>query len=516
MRLSKRHRQVIVFLFAAIFLLSAWLSWRILRIPDVSMTQLFPERPIASIHVARLDTMIKEAKADDFLKAAVETPLIQEFTRSWTWRQWVRQKQNLEFQLQTQIDERYIKEVFGERATMALYPGSSFLIGSVVSVIARYQILWNEWTDVFHAHYRIETSKYRGIRLATLTTQGGTFYYALIGRLGFLSSDVQLLRQAMDRYRDSPQKMRVHGITTYIDFTRGQAGTRASRRYRGGMLDSLLFRNTWAPLLREWRSHTRFEKDRWISEHRLTFHQPLEMLPNTTSVMPGQTIPDDAALAGFLRIPPRWLWDAVRPYVHIRGQRPDLGPYLLSELGFVARATDQMLPATALSFPLNGSVGISDTLQKLHGNVSLMNKPIKVSSSLIYSDTPIFRLSWSPALLLRFRGGYAVTDDYAILSNDMGLMKRTIDTIHGTSQPLNRLTDLRAEDGALWIDPGRFIPLLKQLIRLTSLTATLTGKPLPWLTQLTGSTDPLELLHEIRASMKLERETLTIRIEVAP
>ena len=504
MQLSRRQKQILIPLTAIILLLGVWFSWRLMRLPEASQTALLPDNRVALLHVPHLGNIMDAAKKNMFLEAAVDTPMIQQFLKSRTWRYWTYQKQHLEVQLQSRIDERYVREVLGRHATVAFYPGSEFLLVSIASPIARLQVLWNEWSDLFYSHYDIKYTKYQGIPMATLTTQGGRFYYALQGRLGLLSSDQALLEGALDRYlaRVPTADISVDSITTHVDFTRYP--------------DTFPYADQAQSLpLRDWRSQTHEEGGRWISEHQFTLNRlVIEELTNTAD-LPTGIIPDDVALAGFLNMPASVLWEIARPYVQVQGGRPELHPYLKSGIEFALESSDHMLPALSIAIPTKGDSSLSQRIEMLHGKVSVGGKRVKADPRRLHRGVPVYPLSWAPALLVRLKGSYAITQDMLFLGNDTDLVQRQIDAHQQQITPLTRLDDLSGYDGALWLHPERCGPVLQQLARVTNLASLFSDLSLPWLLPLSQSTDPLKHLSEARIAFRAEGSMLTLRFEVA-
>ena len=151
------------------------------------------------------------------------------------------------------------------------------------------------------------------------------------------------------------------------------------------------------------------------------------------------------------------------------------------------------------------------------GKISLAGKPLEFLEPKDYRDVTVQPIQFRLNFLLAVTGGYAVVDDYFVLSTTLSGLKSVIDTTTGNAPALTDVP-FSADTSNLqaFIQPHLFVPELKRFLPIATVLLSLSGQKLDaTLTRrITENLFPLESLGPISAEMNFSTDGVDTEIRI--
>ena len=113
------------------------------------------------------------------------------------------------------------------------------------------------------------------------------------------------------------------------------------------------------------------------------------------------------------------------------------------------------------------------------GGISVAGKPLEFRDLQDYNGIALQPIQLRLNFLLAVTGGYAIVEDYFVLSTTLTGLKAVIDTTIGNA-PISTDISFSADtkDMQAFIQPALFVPELKRLLPLATVLLSLSGQQL--------------------------------------
>lgn len=264
-----------------------------------------------------------------------------------------------------------------------------------------------------------------------------------------------------------------------------------------------------------WTFSNRYEDGVIISQHRL--RKPLETRPAITlaadDTKPFRAFPERTAFVTSLPVP--GLMTALLEGV-------DLSPILGTDLTLLLIAPESNEVSVVPSLVLLTHAKAPDALKAVleivkQGQISLAGKPLEFLEIQDHNGMTIQPIQLRLNFLLSVTGGYAIVDDYFVLSTTLMGLKSVIDTTTGNAPILTDISfSADASPVQAFIQPELFVPELKRLLPLATVLLSLSGQQLDaTVTQrIAENLFPLESLGPITAEVDFSESGVDAEIRI--
>lgn len=433
------------------------------------------------------------------------------------------------------LDLKTITGYFGEEAILAIYQREgeyTFLLITKVGGAEKLSIEAITATDAINPKYERIQTEYRQFTINTIIGYPRPFSYTFIGKIGILTLDPLLLAETIDLYAEtSYPKTAQHsqrfttghpmGAEIQQDYRQDKNTGYAQLPQLAAVLESVdshalvkqihgLFGDTAF-----WTFSNRYEDGVIISQHRL--RKPVEAPPSITlaadDTKPFRAFPERTAFVTSLPVP--GLMTALLEGV-------DLSPILGTDLTILLIAPESNEVSVVPSLVLLTHAKVPDALKAVleivkQGKISLAGKPLEFLEIQDHNGMTIQPIQLRLNFLLSVTGGYAIVDDYFVLSTTLMGVKSVIDA---TTRNAPILTDISFSADAspvqAFIQPELFVPELKRLLPLATVLLSLSGQQLDaTVTQrITENLFPLESLGPITAEVDFSERGVDAEIRI--
>ncbi|MDE0426807.1 MAG: hypothetical protein OXN25_18300 [Candidatus Poribacteria bacterium] len=538
MRLSK-PKEIILFtlivLIGVIIVLSLIYQRAALWEPEQHLITLLPQSPICYLTLKELKGLVETFNRSEFGKQSAKMPILTEIEQQQWWKQLVYQKQLWEYEMGGKLDLKTITGYFGEEAILAIYQREgeyTFLLITKVGGAEKLSIEAITATDAINPKYERIQTEYRQFTINTIIGYPRDFSYTFIGKIGILTLDPLLLAETIDLYVDasdpkaaqSPQRFTTEhpmGDKIQQDYRQDKNTGYVDVQQLTSALDSVdshalvkqiygLFRDTGF-----WTFSNRYEDGMIVSQHRLR-RQTRTLgtdFPSTDDNKPFDTFPERTAFVTSLPVP--GLTTALLDGV-------DLSPILGTDLTalFVAPESNEVsvMPSLVLLAHAKAPDALKAILEIVkQGGISVAGKPLEFLEIQDYNGVAVQPVQLRLNFLLAVTGGYAIVDDYFLLSTTLTGLKSVIDTTTGNASISTDISFSADARGAqAFIQPELFVPELKRLLPLATVLLSLSGQQLDaTLTQrITENLFPLESLGPITAEIDFSESSVDAEIRI--
>lgn len=538
MHLTKPKKLIfisLIVLIGVIILLSIIYYHTALWEPEQHLITLLPKSPICYLTLKELKGLVQTFNRSELGEQTAQMPLLAEIKEQRWWKQLVYQKQLWEYEMGGKLDLKTITGYFGEEAILAIYQREgeyTFLLITKVGGAEKLSIEAITATDVINPKYERIQTEYRQFTINTIIGYPRPFSYTFIGKIGILTLDPLLLAETIDLYADaSDPKAAQHsqrfttghpmGAEIQQDYRQDKNTGYAELPQLAAALDSVdshalvkqihgLFGDTAF-----WTFSNRYEDGVIISQHRL--RKPVETRPSIAlsadDTKPFRAFPERTAFVTSLPVP--GLMTALLEGV-------DLSPILGTDLTLLLIAPESNEVSVVPSLVLLTHAKAPDALKAVleivkQGQISLAGKPLEFLEIQDHNGMTIQPIQLRLNFLLSVTGGYAIVDDYFVLSTTLMGLKSVIDTTTGNA-PI--LTDISFSADAspiqAFIQPELFVPELKRLLPLATVLLSLSGQQLDaTVTQrITENLFPLESLGPITAEVDFSESGVDAEIRI--
>ncbi len=538
MRLSKPKKIILITLIVfigVIILLSIIYQQTALWEPEQHLITLLPKSPICYLTLKELKGLVQTFNRSELGKQTAKMPLLTEIKEQEWWKQLVYQKQLWEYEMGGKLDLKTITGYFGEEAILAIYQREgeyTFLLITKVGGPEKLSIEALTATDAINPKYERIQTKYRNITINTIIGYPRPFSYIFIGKIGILTLDPLLLAETIDLYADASDPKAAESNQRFT--TEHPIGDEIQQDYRqdkntgyaelpqlAAALDSVdshvlvkqiyeLFGDT-----EFWTFSNRYEDGVIISQHRLRKQTGTlgSAFPFTDDTKPFHAFPERTAFVTSLPAPGlmKGLLDGV-----------DLSPILGTNLTVLLLAPESEEVSVVPSLVLLTYAKAPDALKAVleivkQGKISLAGKPLGFLETQNYNGITIQPIQLRLNFLLAVTGGYAIVDDYFVLSTTLMGLKSVIDTTTGNALISTDIAfSADASSVQAFIQPELFVPELKRLLPLSTVLFSLFGEQLDAkLTQrITENLFPLESLGPISAKMDFSEGGVDTEIRI--
>lgn len=538
MHLTKPKKLIftsLIVLIGVIILLSIIYHRTALWEPEQHLITLLPKSPICYLTLKELKGLVQTFNRSELGEQTAKMPVLAEIREQRWWKQLVYQKQLWEYEMGGTLDLKTITGYFGEEAILAIYQREgeyTFLLITKVGGAEKLSIEAITATDAINPKYERIQTEYRQFTINTIIGYPRPFSYTFIGKIGVLSLDPLLLAETIDLYAGTSDPKTAErsqrftaehpmGVEIQQDYRQDKNTGYAELPQLAAALDSVdshalvkqihgLFGDTAF-----WTFSNRYEDGVIVSQHR--FRKPVgtrpSMFPSTNNTKPFHAFPERTAFVTSLPVP--GLMTALLEGV-------DLSPILGTDLTILLIAPEPNEVSVVPSLVLLAHAKAPDALKAVleivkQGQISLAGKPLEFLEIQDYNGMTIQPLQLRLNFLLSVTGGYAIVDDYFIVSTTLMGLKSVIDTTTGNARILTDVSfSADASSVQAFIQPELFVPELKRLLPLATVLLSLSGQQLDaTVTQrITENLFPLESLGPITAEMDFSERGIDTEIRI--
>ena len=538
MRLSKSKKIIIIsliVLIGVIILLSVIYRQTALWEPEQHLITLLPKSPICYLTLKEMKGLVQTFNRSELGKQTAKMPLLAEIKAQRWWKELVYQKQLWEYEMGGKLDLKTITGYFGEEAILAVYQREgafTFLLITAVGGAEKLTIEALTATDVINPKYERLQNDYREFTINTIIGYPRNFSYTFIGKIGILSLDPLLLAETIDLYADAadakaapksqgfvaehPMSDEIQGdyredkSTGYVDVKQlasalDSIGSNALVKQMDGLFGDAEF----------WAFSNRYEDGVIISRHRL--RKPAETRP--------LVFPSVSDAKPFLAFPERTAFVTSLPVPNLMAElfgNIDLSEVLGTDLTVLLVAPESDEVSVVPSLVLLARAKAPDALKAVlevvkQGKISVAGKSLEFLETQDYSGVSVQPVQLRLNFLLAVAGGYAVVDDYFVLSTTLKGLRSVIDTTTGNAPALTDGT-FSADTSSVqaFVQPDLFVPELKRFLPLATVLLSLSGQKLDaTLTQrITENLFPLESLGPISAEMNFSGVSMDAEVRI--
>ncbi len=538
MRLSKLKEIVLltlIVLIGVIILLSIIYQRTALWEPEQHFITLLPKSPVCYLTLKELKGLVQTFNHSELGKQSTKMPILAEIEQQQWWKQLVYQKQLWEYEMGGKLDLKTITGYFGEEAILAIYQREgeyTFLLITKVGGPEKLSIEAITATDAINPKYERIQTEYRQFTINTIVGYPRNFSYTFIGKIGVLTLDPLLLAETIDLYADASEQKAAQSSQRFT--TEHPMGDKIQQDYRqdkntgyvdvqqlASALDSVdsyaLVKQIYGLFgdMEFWTFSNRYEDGVIVSQHRLRKQTRTlgPAFPAADDTKPFDAFPERTAFVTSLPVP--GLTTALLDGV-------DLSPILGTDLTLLFVAPESNEVTVVPSLVLLAHAKAPDALKAIleivkQGGISLAGKPLEFLEIQDYKGITIQPIQLRLNFLLAVTGGYAIVDDYFVLSTTLMGLKSVIDTMTGNapiSTDISFSADVR--DAQAFVQPELFVPELKRLLPLATVLLSLSGQQLDaTLTQrITENLFPLASLGPITAEMDLREDGMNAEIRI--
>ena len=524
MQLSKRKKIVIISLIGlvgVIILLSVIYQQTALWEPEQHLITLLPKSPVCYLTLKELKGFVETFNRSEFGKQMAEMPLLAEIQEQRWWRELVFQKQVWEYEMGGRLDLKTVTGYFGEETILAIYQREgewTFLLITAVGAQEKLSIEAMTATDAINPQYKRIQNRYGEFTINTITGYPRDFSYTFIGRIGILSLDPTLLIETLDIYnaglgsakaaKKKQAFLTEHSMTTEIqenyrqDKSTGYVDTKQMVPLLNAVNANALIKQIYGMFGETafWTFSNRYEDGVIILQHHLRksvgTHQ--SKLPIRDTAKPFLAFPERTACVTTFPVPNQQLRELFG--------NVDLAQVFGTDMTVILVAPEPDKVAVVPSVVLLVRTKAPDALKAVldmvkQGKISIAGKPLEFLEPQDYNGVAVHPLQLRLNFLLAVAGGYAIIDDYFVLSTTLAGLKAVIDTRTGKTPALSDVAfSTDTNDVQVFIQPKLLVPELKRFLPLVTvlagqaLDASLTRR-------ITENLFPLESLGSISAEV---------------
>ena len=538
MHLSKRKKIILISLIVfigVIILLSVIYRQTSLWEPEQHLITLLPKSPICYLTLKELKGLVQTFNLSELGKQTAKMPLLTEIKEQRWWNQLVYQKQLWEYEMGGKLDLKTVTGYFGEEAVLAFYQREgeiTFLIITAVGAQEKLSIEALTATDAINPNYERIQTEYRDLTINTIVGYPRDFSYTFIGKIGILSLDPLLLAETIDLYADPSDTKAPENSSGFIaehpmsdeiqqDYRQDKSTIYVDLPQLLPALDKLGSHALVKQLFdlfgdaKYWAFSNRYADGMIISRHHL--RKPTEAHQQVF-----RSADDEKP---FLAFPERTAFVTSLPVSNQISElfgNIDLSQVLGTDLTvlLIAPEPDEVsaMPSLVLLAHAKAPEPLKAVLEIVkQGKISLAGKPLEFLEPQNYKDVTVQPVQLRLNFLLAVTGGYAIVDDYFVLSTTLAGLKSVIDTTTGNAPVLTDVpfsgdtNNLQA-----FIQPNLFVPELKRILPIATVILSLSGQKLDaTLTRrITENLFPLESLGPISAEMNFNQDGVDTEIRI--
>ena len=540
MHLSKRKKIIIISLIGligVIILLSVIYHQTALWEPEQHLITLLPKSPVCYLTLKELKGLVETFNRSELGKQTAEMPLLAEIQEQRWWKELVYQKLVWEYEMGGKLDLKTVTGYFGEETILAVYQREgefTFLLITAVGAQEKLSIEAITATDAINPTYKRIQNDYGEFTINTITGYPRDFSYTFIGRIGILSLDPTLLIETLDIYNAGPRSAKA-AQKKQAFLTERPMTTEIQENYRQDKSTGYVDIKQIAPIVNTvnsnvlikqiygmfgktefWTFSNRYEDGVIISQHHLrkSIGTNQRKLPAGDDGKPFLTFPERTAFVATLPVPKQQMREL---FGNI-----DLSQVLGTDLTvlLVAPEPDEVIvvPSLVLLAHAKAPEALKAVLEIVkQGKISIAGKPLKFLEPQDYNGVAVQPVQLRLNFLLAVAGGYAIVDDYFVLSTTLAGLKSVIDTSTGKTPALSDVTFTTDTNGVqVFIQPELLVPELKRFLPLATVLASLTGQELDaTMTQrITENLFPLESLGPISAKVNFGEQRVDVEVRI--
>lgn len=538
MNLSKSKKVIIIsliILIGVIILLSIIYRHTALWEPEQRLIALLPKSPICYLTLKELKGLVQTFNRSEFGEQVAQMPLLAEIERQRWWKQLVYQKQVWEYEMGGKLDLKMITGYFGEEAVLAIYQREgefTFLLITAVGAQEKLSIEAITATDPINPTYKRIQTDYREFTINTITGYPRDFSYTFIGKIGILTLDPLLLAETIDIYADASTAEVTQDSQGFI--TEHPMSDDIQQHYRQDkstgyvdvkQLTSALERMNSHALIKQihgllgdtefWAFSNRYEDGVIISRHhfRMRDEAHQSVLPAADNAEPFLAFPERTAFVTSLPVP--------NQMAELFGN-VDLSQILGTDLTtlLVAPEPDEvsMVPSLVLLAHAKAPDVLKAVLEVVkQGKISVAGKSLEFLEPQDYEGVTVQPIQLRLNFLMALTGGYAIVDDYFVLSTTLTGLKSVVDTTTGNAPILTGIPfSADANDVQVFIQPDLFVPELKRFLPVATTLLSLSGQKLDTSVtrRLTENLFPLGSLGPISAEMNINEGSVEAEVRI--
>ncbi len=540
MPLSNRKKIVIISLIVlvgVIILLSVIYHQTALWEPEQHLITLLPKSPICYLTLKELKGLVETFNRSELGKQTAEMPLLAEIREQRWWKELVYQKLVWEYEMGGKLDLKTVTGYFGEETILAVYQREgefTFLLITAVGGTEKLSIEAITATDAINPTYKRIQNDYGEFTINTITGYPLDFSYTFIGKIGILSLDPTLLIETLDIYNaglsETKTVLKRQGFLTEHPMT-----MEIQENYRQDKSTGYVDIKQIAPLLNTvnsnalirqiygmfgetefWSFSNRYEDGVIVSQHHLrkSIGTNQSKLPAGDNAKQSLDFPERTAFVATLPVPKQQMREL---FGNI-----DLSEVLGTDLTVMLIAPEADEVVVVPSLVLLAHAKAPDTLKAVldivkQGKISIAGKPLKFLEPQDYNGVTVQPVQLRLNFLLAVASGYAIVDDYFVLSTTQTGLKSVIDTIIGKTSALSDITFSTDTNGVqVFIQPNLLVPELKRFLPLATVLASLIGQELDaTMTQrITENLFPLESLGPISAKVNFGEQRVDVEVRI--
>lgn len=540
MQLTKQKKIIfisLIVLVGVIILLSVIYNRTALWEPEQHLITLLPDSPICYLTLKELKGLVETFNRSELGKQTAKMPLLAEIQAQRWWRELVFQKQVWEYEMGGRLDLKTVTGYFGEETIFALYQREgelTFLLITAVGAQEKLSIEAMTATDAINPRYKRIQNKYGEFTINTITGYPRDFSYTFIGRIGILSLDPTLLIETLDIYNTRlPETKSVrkrqgflaeHPMTTEIqenyrqDKNTGYADIKQIASVLNTVQSNALIKQIYGMFEGTdfWTFSNRYEDGVIISQHHLRkrIDPNQSKLPAADDAKPFLAFPERTACVITFPVPNQQIRELFG--------NVDLSEVLGTDMTvlLVAPEPDEatVVPSLVLLVPTKAPDALKAVLAIVkQGKISIAGKPLNFLEPQNYNGVAVHPVQLRLNFLLAVAGGYAIVDDYFVLSTTLTGLKSVIDTSTGKTPALRNITFSTDTNGVqVFIQPELLVPELKRFLPLVTVLASLTGQELDasLTRRITENLFPLESLGPISAEVNFGEQNVDAEVRI--
>ena len=540
MQLSKRKKIVImslIVLVGVIILLSVIYQQTALWEPEQHLITLLPKSPVCYLTLKELKGLVETFNRSELGKQTAKMPLLTEIQEQRWWKELVYQKLVWEYEMGGKLDLKTVTGYFGEETIFAIYQREgefTFLLITAVGAQEKLSIEAITATDAINPRYKRIQNDYGEFTINTITGYPRDFSYTFIGRIGILSLDPTLLIETLDIYNAGLRSAKAaekkqaflteHPMTAEIqknyrqDKSTGYIDIKQIAPIANAVNSNALIKQVYEMFgdTAFWTFNNRYEDGVIISQHHLrksvSTHQ--NELPAGDTAKPLVAFPERTAFVATFPVPKQQMRELFG--------NVDLSQVLGTDMTVMLVAPEPDEVAVVPSLVLLVHTKAPDALKAVldivkQGKISIAGKPLKFLEPQDYNGVAVHSVQLRLNFLLAVAGGYAIVDDYFVLSTTLSGLKSVIDTRTGKTPALRNITFSTDTNGVqVFIQPELLVPELKRFLPLVTVLASLTGQELDasLTRRITENLFPLESLGPITAEVNLGEQRVDAGVRI--
>ena len=406
----------------------------------------------------------------------------------------------------------------------------SFLLIIALGAQQKLEIATLTATGPVNPKYKRLKENYRKLDINTITGYPEDFSYAFIGKIGLLATDKSLIQDTIDIYAE--QKQGFSALAETGDYLDKQYDTARNTTYvnPARLTEIVKFDQPLKSLLQGidvWTFSNRYADGVIYSRHR--------MIRNTDAQPRQSPQPADAKLFSILPATTAFLiansdanltelWQQVKANLSLKYQRNgiDLSRHLEARPALALLPSPAGVPALVppilLICPIQDRASLEEALTKLKRTKIVLNgRPLRFPSPIKHQDIELQPIQLQLGLIFALKGGYALLDNYWVVSTTLGGLQSAINTFTGQEVAL---ADTQMPDhlehpshSHIRVQPNLLIPELKRLLPIASLMLPrqIDAKLIQ---RITDNMSPLEALGLITASVNVNDNFINAEIQI--